>query len=321
MICLNRLFALAFAVACSGAALAQAYPSRAIRLIIPFGPGSSTDVVARILADRLQDRLGQPVIVESRPGANGSVAAETVAKSAPDGYTIMLASNGTHAINVSLFSKLSYDPLKDFEPISQIGIVSFVVTVRTRLPVRTVSDLVAMAKANPERVSLGSTGSVTELAGTLFEVTTNSKFNRVPYKAPATALVDIMGDRLDVLLETPPAQLQHIEAGLLRAIAVTSKQRSPLLPQVPTVAESGYPEYEAVAWQALFAPAGTPRPIIQQLNAAVVAVLNSPEVKASILGKGVEVSTTTPARLTEIVKADIDRWKKLFRDANVAKVN
>lgn len=321
---MNRLFKLIvalLALACASAGFAQAFPNKPVRIVLPFAAGSTTDVLARIVGQKLSERLGQQVIIDPKPGGNGVLAVDYVAKAPPDGYTLIMASNGTHGINVSSFARLPYDPVKDFEPITQVGAVSYILVVRNGLEARTLREYVALGKSGKGKVSFGTAGGVAELSGTLLGITTGVDFNRVPYKAPSQALVDLMGNRLDSLMDTAATMVQHIQSNAVRPIAVTSKQRSSLLPNVPTVAESGYPEYEAVAWQALLAPAGTPPAVIARLNADMVAVLNMPEVRESLLQKGIEPSPMTPARLGEVINAEIAKWAKLFRDANIPKTN
>lgn len=309
------------AVACAATASAQPYPNRPLRIILPFAAGSTTDVIARIVGQKLSERVGQQVVIEARPGANGMVGSEAVAKSAPDGYTLLLASNGTHGINASMFSRLPYDPVKDFEPVIQVGVVSYILVVRNDLPARNLTELVALAKSRPGTISFGSTGSVVELGGTLLGLTTGVQFNRVPYKAPAQALVDLMGNRLDALMEPAATLVQHIQAGSIRPIAVSSRQRSVLLPAVPSIAESGYPEFEVTAWLAIMAPAGTPPATVARLNTELTRILNMQDVRDAMLQKGVEAAPTTPAKLGENVRTEVAKWSRLFRDANIPKIN
>ncbi len=311
----------ALGLAVTAAALAQAYPNRPIRIILGFGAGTSTDMVARIYSEKLSQRLGQPVLVESKLGAGGSVATQFVATSPADGYTFLQGSNGSHGINVSFYTKLNYDPVKDFEPVAQLAQVPFVLVVRNDLPAKTFAEFIALARAKPNTISMGSTATASQLTGILLGQMSGVQFNRVPYKAPSPAIVDLLAGRLDAMFDTPPSLGPHIKAGAMRAIAVTSQQRTALMPDVPTVAESGIPGFESVGKQWLFAPAGTPKAIVEKISAELGAILNAPDVKELILSRGVEVATTTPARHTEMVKEEIEKWKKLFRDANMKPID
>lgn len=305
----------------AGAVRAQPYPSKPIRLIIPFAAGSATDTGARIIAQKLSEALKQQVIVEPRPGANGIIAVEAVAKATPDGYTIVLASNGTHGINVSLFDKLPYDPVKDFAPIARVGNLAYFLTVSNSLPVNSVKELVALAKANPGKRTLGSTASVSQLTGELFKLTTGIEMTNVPYKSPSPALIDLASGQLDALFDSTTTSLPHIKSGRIKVLGVTSAKRSMMLPDAPTIAESGYPGFESTAWTAFFAPAGTPKEIIDKLHSEIVRVLQMPEVAEKLLNSGYEVVVGSSEQLGEEVKAEVAKWVRVFKAANIPKAN
>jgi tripartite-type tricarboxylate transporter receptor subunit TctC len=306
----------------SGVAVqAQSFPDRPIRFISPFAAGSSTDTIARMIGERLSANIGQPVIVDTRPGANGILGADAAAKSPPDGYTLVLASNGTHGINVSLFSKLPYDPVKDFAPVIHVGQVSYLLLVGNKPGLDSVGDLVKLAKANPGKLNLAYAASVSQLTGELFKSRAGIKMVSVPYKNLTTAFVDLAGGQVDALFEPVTSGLPQVKNGRLKALAVTTAKRSPLAPEVPTIAESGFPGFESAAWIAFFAPAGTPPEIVNKLHAEIERVLQSSEMKEKLLQVGVEVVTSTPAELSEKVKTEIEKWKKTFADSNLPKLN
>ncbi|MDO8279589.1 MAG: tripartite tricarboxylate transporter substrate binding protein, partial [Burkholderiaceae bacterium] len=298
----------ALSILTATSACAQAWPQRPIRVLLPNAAGSTTDVLARIIGRELAPRLGQPVLIEPRPGANGVVAVDEASKAAPDGYTLVIGSNGTYGILPGAGVKLPYDAVTGFEPVTKVNQVSYIFTARNNFPAKNFTEFVAAARQKPGNVSMGFTGSVAELAATLLGTTTGIQFNMVPYKSPAQTIVDLIGDRLDTVMETHATLLKQIQAGTMRPLAVTSRERSALLPDVPTVAESGYPEYEAVAWQGFFAPAGTPKAVIARLSTEINAVLNMPEVRAALRQNGIEVSPSTPEQLGELVKAEIAKW-------------
>lgn len=305
----------------AGAVRAQPYPNKPIRLIIPFAAGSATDTGARIIAQKLSEALKQQVVVDPRPGANGIIAVEAVAKAAPDGYTIVLASNGTHGINVSLFDKLPYDPVKDFAPIARLGNLAYFLAVPNSLPVNSVKELVALAKANPGKRTLGSTASVSQLTGELFKLTTGIEMTNVPYKSPSPALIDLTSGQLDALFDSTTTSLPHIKSGRIKVLGVTSAKRSLMWPEAPTIAESGYPGFESTAWTAFFAPAGTPKEIIGRLHSEIVRVLQIPEVGEKLLNSGYEVVVGSPEQLGEEVKAEVAKWARVFKAANIPKAN
>lgn len=310
-----------FAAVCAAlplhAALAQdAWPNRPINWVVPFAPGGSTDVVARTLGQEMSKSLGQPVIIENRPGAAGGVGAAYVARAKPDGYTLFGGTISTHAINASLYKNLSYDPVKDFAPVSLIAYVPNVLMVDAKLPVHSVQELIAYAKAQPGKLTFASSGAgtSTHLAGELFADTIQVPMTHVPYKGSPQALQDVVAGLVPFLFDQLTAGEAMIKAGRLRALAVTSPKRSALAPNVPTMAEAGLPNFEMVSWQALYAPQGTPPNIVQRLNAEVVKALQNPEVRQKMTQQlGMEVVGSTPAELQAFMAKEIPRWAELVQ--------
>ena len=296
-------------------ATAQNYPTRPITLIVPFPPGGSTTIVARIVTDRMADVIGQQFVVDNRGGAGGTLGTRQVAKSAPDGYTIALGYTGTLAIGPSLFRNVGYDVRADFAPIGRIGVAPSALVVHPSFPVHSVAELIAYAKANPGKVNYGSAGigTVGHVAGEYFAIATGIKLTHIPYKGSSPALTDLIGGHVAIYFSSLPPAIALIKEGKVRALAVTGPQRSPLLPELPTVAEAALPGYEAVLHYGIVAPAGTPRPIIDKLNAALTAALAQADVRERIVADGAELLSTTP----EEYAADIDReetkWSKVVK--------
>ncbi|HZP88158.1 MAG TPA: tripartite tricarboxylate transporter substrate binding protein [Burkholderiales bacterium] len=315
-VALTWLTAIAFAMV-SLSASAQGYPSKPIRLIVPFSAGGTADTIARIIAKHLSSDLGQSVVVDNRTGANGIVGTEIVAKSPPDGYTLLLAPSG-HAINNSLNSNVPYDPVKDFETITLIGTVPMVVTVNPNVPVKSIADLIALAKSKPGGLSFGSRGpgSSNQLAVELFDTMAGIKMVHVPYRGDAPGIIDLLGGQIQLIFLNIPAALPLVNTGKARAIGITSRTRSPLLPDVPTVAET-VPGYEAGSWHGIFAPAGTPKPIIQLLSTKLRKILMSPEVHDVLARDGVNVVASTPEEFAAFLKSEIDKWAGIIKAANV----
>ncbi|CAG0999771.1 hypothetical protein ANRL2_03920 [Anaerolineae bacterium] len=295
----------------------QGFPNKPIRIISPFAAGSSTDLIARIVGQKLSENIGQPVIVDTRPGANGIVGAELVMRAAPDGYTLILASNGILGINVSLFNKLPYDPLKDFAPITVGGFVPYFLLVSASSPVPSVKELIALAKANPGKHTLSSAASVAHLTGELFKLSAGIDMTHVPYKSPANAFTDLISGQVDAHFEPLPSALPQVKGGRVKALAITTARRSSLAPEVPTIAESGFSGFESTAWIAFLAPAGTPKEVIGRLNSELTKAFQTPEVKDKLQQNGLEVQTSTPEQLTESIKAEIAKWVRVFREAKL----
>lgn len=297
-----------------GAASAQDYPSKPIRLVVPWAPGGGIDNLARVVGEKLAEGLGQPVVIENRPGAASSVGTSVVAKAQPDGYTLIL-SNTTHAINATLYRALSYDSVKDFSPVVFMASSMGVLVVYPAFPANSVKDLVAMAKAKPGTIDYGSAGngSIQHLAGELFKSMAEVNLMHVPYKAGGTVVTDLISQRVSVYFP-PIAQIQPmIAGGRVRPIAVTGLQRSPLLPEVPTISESGLPGFEVVDWYGLQASAGTSPEIIARLNAEVTRILNVPEMKDRLRARGYEVAGGSPQQFGALIQSEIRKWAGLIK--------
>jgi tripartite-type tricarboxylate transporter receptor subunit TctC len=295
----------------------DAYPSRPVRFILPFPPGGPTDILGRLISERLTAQLGQPVVTENRGGAGGNVGAEAAAKSAPDGYSIVLVAPSL-AISPTLYAKLNYDPVKDLAPISLVATVPNVVVTQTAHPA-TLREFVAAAKAKPGGMNFGSGGSGTSnhLAGELFNILTGAKLTHIPYKGVNLAMQDVIAGRIDFVVIGVPAAAPHVRSGKLRALAVIAPQRLPALPEVPTVAEAGLPGFEVTTWYGILAPAGTPRPIIARLNAELVKAMHSTEMKERLAGIGTDPVTSTPEEFAAYIQAEIGKWGDVIRKANL----
>jgi tripartite-type tricarboxylate transporter receptor subunit TctC len=315
-----NVFALLFCVPAAAAAQtadSSRYPTHAIRIVVPFGPGGPSDLVARAVAQKMTEGLGQQVVTDNRGGANGIIGTEVVARSAPDGYTLVLGTTGTHGINASLFRKLPYDTIKDFAPIARLGISNYVLVAHPSLPVRTVKGLLQLAKARPGQLTWASGGGVTQLAAELFKHTAGIDVVVVPYKGNAPAVTATMSGEVSLIFGGIAQSARLVEAGRLRAIAVSGKRRSPALSDVPTVAESGLPTFEAGSWYGLLAPAATPRAIVERLNREVLRVLQLPDVHDRFMAEAFEVPRDTPEQFAAHIKADLPKWAKVVKDAGI----
>lgn len=309
----------------AGGAAAQAqpaathWPERPIHFIVPFPAGSSSDIVARIVAQRLGERLGQQLVVENRPGASGNLGTEAVAHAAADGYTLGLANTSTHTLSPSLMANPAYDPIKDFAPISMIGASPFVLALYPDVPAKTVPELIALAKTRAAKLTFASAGPATlaNLAGLLFAKTAHIELTPVSYRGSGQEILDVVAGRIDMAFATIPPTLPLIRDGKVRAIAVTGPQRSPALANVPTVAESGLPGYESVLWQALYAPAGTPVPIVTRLNAEVNAILHDSAAVDALAKLGVEAQPSTPQQFADRIAADLKKWHDVIVSAGI----
>jgi len=301
------------------AVLAQVYPGKPIRLIVPFAAGGGNDNVARLVGKRLADSLGQPAVIDNRPGAGGVVGAELAAKSAPDGYTLFLGGVGSHAINPNLHAKLPYDPIKDFAPVSLLAQAPLVLVVHPSVPVHDVAEFIAYARAHPGRLNFASNGngSSSQLAAVMFASMAGVDMVHVPYKGLAPALTDLLAGEVQLMFSSVVAILPHIKAGKLRAIAVTGAKRLASMPELPTIAESGLPGYEASSWYGILAPAGTPRDIVVRLNAELAKALEQPEVRNSLLAEGAEPAGGSPERFAAHIRAEMERLGKIIRDAKI----
>ena len=305
-------------------ALAQpsAYPTKPIRLVVPFPAGGTTDILARAAAQKLTEAWGQSVVVDNRPGAAGNIGSELVAKAAPDGYTLLMGTVGTHAINPGLYAKMPYDHVKDFVPVILVAGVPNVLVVNPSLPVNSVAELIAYAKANPGKLNFASSGSGTSihLSGELFMSMTGARMTHVPYKGSAPALQDLAGGQVQLMFDNLPSSLALIKAGKLRALAVTSAARAAALPDVPTIAESGVPGFEASSWFGILAPAGTPAPIVAKIDAEVAQWLASPDARERLLAQGANAAGGTPDDFARHIAAETAKWAKVVRDSG-AKVD
>jgi len=297
---------------------AQAFPQRSVRMIVPFAPGGPGDVIGRTLSDRLAPLWGQPVVVDNKPGAGGNLGSDLTAKAPADGYTILLAAN-SHVTNGALYDKLPYDPIRDFTPISMVAYYALVLVTNLDLPVRNLRDLVDYARAHPGKLSFGSagTGTPTHLAAELFRGVAGIDLVHVPYKGAAPATADLLGGSLQGMFNNPVSALPQVKAGKVRAIATTGLQRSLTSPEVPTVAESGYPGFEAGTWFAMLGPAGIPREIVGRLSADLGRVLNLPEVRQRMAAQGVEAVPGTPDQLGATMRADLEKWTRVIRAGNI----
>ena len=321
--CLSHLLCSAALMVCPAAhAAAPAggpdYPSRPLRIIVPWVAGGGTDIVARIFTPKLTDALGQQVIIDNRPGANGIVGSEIAAKATPDGYTLILEAV-EHVINASTYAKLPYDTIKDFAPVGLVAAHSLVLIVPPSLPAKSVKELVALAKSKPGQLDFGSwgQGSLAHLAGELFKNSAGIQMSHVPYKGAPQAIIDILGGRLPLMFTTMPTGAPQVKQGKLRALAVTSRDREPLLPEVPTMIESGYRGFEVGSWRGLYVPAGTPKAVIARLNRELVKVLQMSDVKERIAASGFAPMSSTPEELDAFGKAELAKWSKVAKSAGV----
>lgn len=318
-----KLLAAALCACLSFAAAAQAdnYPSRSIRIVVPFPPGGATDAAARLIATKMSEKWGQPVVIDNRAGAGGNVGSDIVAKSAPDGYTLVMGVTGSHAINISLYSKMPYDPVADFVAISQVAVVPNVVVVHPSVPARTLAELVALAKREPGKLNYASLGNGTaaHLGMELLKSAAGIDITHVPYKGSAPAVTDLLAGQVQVMVDGLPSALQHVKAGKLRAIALTSLHRAPALPDLPTIAET-YPGFYADAWSGLFAPKGTPAAIVNQLSTEVQRILRLPDVREKLAALGAEPVGSTQAEFAAHVKREIDKWAQVVKTSG-AKVD
>ncbi len=307
--------AIATAALC-GTAHAQNYPSKPVTIVVPFSPGGATDIMARTLAEPLGKRLGQPVIVENRTGAGTMIASEHVSKATPDGHTLLLAASSL-GIAPSLYSKVNYDPVKDFTPISLVASVVHVLSVHPSVPAKNVSELIAWVKANPTKANYGSVGAgtSTHLESELFATMAGVKMQHIPYKGSAPALMDLVGGNLPIMFDAYASSGPFIRENKIRLLAVTTAQRSKLLPDVPTVAESGLPGYEAMPWLGLVAPVGTPNAVVNKVHAELMEVLKDAAVQEKFRSLGLDIIGNKPAEFADFIKKDIVKWAKVVKDS------
>ena len=325
---LRRLLAAAaLALAVVNPAYPQTWPAKPVRIIVPFPPGGTTDIVARSIGVELQRMWQQPVVIENRPGAGGNIGADQVAKSPPDGYTLLMGTVGTHAINQALYtqsgSKMSFDPVRDFVPITLVAGVPNVMVINPKLPVNTVTEFIAYGKEHPGQLNMASSGNGTSihLSGELFKTMTGIYMVHFPYRGSAPALTDLITGNMNVMFDNLPSALPHIKSGRLKALAVTSRVRSPALPNVPTVEEAaGLKGFEASSWFGLFAPAGTSRAIVDKVQSDVAKALSNPEVRERFVAQGAEPGGNTPEQFAAFIRAESDKWTRVVKFSN-AKVD
>lgn len=317
-----RRVALAFGLATAlgaGALRADDYPSRPIRLIVPYAPGGAADLVARIIAKRAGASLGQPIVVENRCGAGSIIGTDLVKQSDPDGYTLLLGQSGPISINPAVYKKLPYDPLKDFAPITMTSAYPYIMVVSPKLGVKTVPEFVALAKSKPGELNYGTAGigASNHLLTELFDGKAGIKMTHIPYRGTALAVTDLIAGQVQVVFADPVSALPHVNAGTLLALAVTSKDRSPVAPDVPTISESGYPGFDAIAWHGILAPAHTPAAIVDRLNAEIVKALKDPEAQSLLEKQAVQTVGNSPAAFATFIRQDIAVWKEVADQAKV----
>jgi tripartite-type tricarboxylate transporter receptor subunit TctC len=301
----------------SWAAMAQSYPVRPIRVLIPFTAGSAADIIARAMEPQMREKLGQSLVIDNRGGAGGNIAAELTAKSAPDGYTVMMATIGTHAINYSLYSKLPFHPIRDFTPIALVGESPNALVINPRVPANSIKELIALAKARPGQLNYGSSGAGTSvhLSAELFSSMAGIRMVHVPFKGATEALTALLGGQVDLMFASLSSSIPLIKAGRLKAFAVTGSRRSPSIPELPTMSEAALPGFAAAAWYGIAGPAGIPQPAVATLSKAALDSLNTKEVKERLFASGVEVRTGTPEEFSRLIESEMRKWAKVVKDS------
>ena len=302
----------------SGASRAEdAYPSRVVKFVVPFAAGSATDTLARVLGEKMSASLGQPVVVDNMPGASGFLAAQNVARAEPDGYTVLIATNTTHAANQSLFKRLPYDPVADFAPVGKLGTITLALVVNPTVPATTVAELIAYAKDHPGEITFGSGSSSSRIAGEMLKSLAGIDLLNVPYKSNPQAITDLLGGQISMVFADTATTLPQAEAGKVKALAVSSPERTRLAPDLPTMREAGVAGYDLTAWFAAFVPAGTPVEVIDRLNAAFVAALADPTATKTLLDAGIEPATSTPTELAAFVGTETEKWASIVKSAGI----
>ena len=320
---MRRLLAALTGIALFAAALssaqAQSWPTRGLRIVVPFAPGGSTAIFARLVGDRLATSLGQPVVIENRPGAGGNIGADAVAKAAPDGYTLLMATTGVMAINNAMYKNMSYDAEKDLKPVAYIASITNVLIVPVDSPLKSVGDVITAAKAAPGKLSFASSGSgaSTHMSAELFRLMTGTELLHIPYKGSGQAMPDVISGRVSMMFENMPGAVGHIKAGKVRVLGVTGLQRTPALPDVKTIAESGVPGYESLSWSGIAAPAATPPEVVARLNREINAILANPEMKQKLAEQGAEAVGGTPEAFAEHIRRERQKWTKVVHDAGI----
>ena len=300
-------------------AFAQNYPAKPIRILIAQAPGSATDTISRVVANRLSEALGQPIVIEARPGAGGAVGTEAAARSAPDGYTLFMANNSTHGSNPALYPKLPYDAVNDFAPISMVASVPYVLVTEPSLPVNSVQELIALAKSRPGKINYASAGngSTHQFCGELLKSSAGIDLVHIPYKGSPPGVTAVMAGEVSVMFANLTDIGAQIRAGRLKPLAVTTLKRAPLLPNVPTMVEAGVPDFEITSWFGLLAPAGTPAPILARLNAETIKVLAREDVRSTLGAQGLNVASSSPEQFTAHIKSEIERFTRIARAAGI----
>lgn len=309
----------AFVAALAPSSHAQGYPSKPIRIVVPYPAGGTSDILARSIGQKLSESLSQPVVVENKPGANGNVGAEFVARSAPDGYTLLLADIGALAISPSVYPKLPFDPAKDFAPVTMVAYSPHILVVHPSVPAGSVKELVALAKAKPGKLNfaISGVGGAPHLAGVDFALRTGVDWAYIPYKGGSQAIADVAGGQADVTLNGMLATYPLVQGGKLKLLAVSSAKRMSAIPDVPTIAESGLPGFETGSWQGVVAPAGTPRDVVTKLNSEIGRIVTTPEMRDKLGVQGADVRTNTSDEFTTFIKSEMSKWAKVVKDANV----
>lgn len=293
----------------------QGYPSKSIRMVVPFPPGGPADILSRAIGQKLTESWGQQVVVDNRSGAGGIIGSDIVAKATPDGYTLLMGFVGTHAINPSLYTKIPYDNVKDFEPVSLVATATIILVLHPSVSATSVGELISLAKSKPGELTFGSPGNGTpqHLAGELFNTMAGVKMVHVPFKGAVPAIIDLLGGRILLIFSSAPPALPHVKTGKLRALAVTSAKRSYVAPDLPTISESGLPGYEVINWYGVLAPAGTQKAIVAKLNPEIVKILNMPDVKERLSAVGIETFSSTPAQFAAFIKDETAKWAKVVK--------
>jgi tripartite-type tricarboxylate transporter receptor subunit TctC len=299
------------------AAAQGAYPSQIIKFVVPFAAGSATDTLARVLGEKMSASLGQPIVVTNMPGASGSLGAQNVARAEPDGHTVLIGTNTTHASNQSLFKKLPYDPIGDFEPVSKLGRITLALVTNPSVPVSTTEELIAYAKANPGELTFGSGSGSSRLAGEMLKSLAHIDMLNVPYNSNPPAITDLLGGQISLVFADIATTLPHAKAGKLKALGVSSAKRSPLVPDLPTMAEAGVTGYDLTAWFAAYVPAGTPRQVVDKLNGTMKAALADEGAAKTLLGAGIEPESSTPEELKAFTITETEKWARIVKTAGI----
>jgi tripartite-type tricarboxylate transporter receptor subunit TctC len=313
-----RILSLALALLICGPVAAQTYPSRTVRIVVPATPGGAIDLIARTLSEKMTASLGQPVVVENKPGASNNLGTDFVAKSPPDGYTLVICAS-SHATNKYLFKQMPFDPIKDFEPVVYTHVVPLLLAVNPSVPAKTVPELTAWIKANPDKAIYASSGpgSSLHMAAELYMNMTGLKMHHVPYKGSSAAHPDLLAGRTMMIFDTITAVQGHVRSGALRGIAVTTAKRSSAMPELPTIAESGLPGYDASTWGGILAPAGTPKDVVARLNSSINSALKMEDVRKRLMGAGIEIQGGTPEAFAEVIRIEVDKWGRVTKAAGI----